>query len=139
MAKDMEATLLCMWKIAEVMPHDNLFYGFDWIGGDADLGRDRVRVNIKEMRKHGLVEFARGLMDDEGMVAGSGYAITSKGVEWRESIILCETCEQPRRIHICWSCGDRNPVDPKPGAGCINCRNTGWDQTPCLPPERREE
>lgn len=45
----------------------------------------------------------------------------------------CETCSQPRNRHVCLSC---SPTGDEPGHGCINCRQTGWDQTPCLPPHR---
>lgn len=34
------------------------------------------------------------------------------------------------RSHVCGSCSPRPDV---PGPGCINCRNTGYDQTPCVP------
>lgn len=33
--------------------------------------------------------------------------------------------------HVCISC---TPDDVTPGPGCINCRNTGMDQTPCNEP-----
>lgn len=34
------------------------------------------------------------------------------------------------RSHVCGSCSPRPDV---PGPGRINCRNTGYDQTPCVP------
>lgn len=33
--------------------------------------------------------------------------------------------------HVCISC---SPDGSRPGAGCGNCRQTGFDQTPCLEP-----
>jgi hypothetical protein len=33
--------------------------------------------------------------------------------------------------HVCVSC---SPDASAPGPGCVNCRQTGWDQTPCLEP-----
>lgn len=33
------------------------------------------------------------------------------------------------RSHVCVSCSPRPDV---PGPGCINCRQTGYDQTPCV-------
>lgn len=44
---------------------------------------------------------------------------------------LCETCRRPRSLHVCLTC---TPDGVTPGEGCHNCRRTGWDQTPCLPP-----
>lgn len=43
----------------------------------------------------------------------------------------CETCTRPRSLHVCLSC---SPDELTAGPGCGNCRNTGWNQTPCLPP-----
>lgn len=34
------------------------------------------------------------------------------------------------RSHVCVSCSPRPDV---PGPGCLNCRQTGFDQTPCVP------
>jgi hypothetical protein len=47
--------------------------------------------------------------------------------------IPCETCERPRSVHVCLSC---TPDGIYPGRGCGDCRNSGWNQTPCLPPRR---
>lgn len=43
----------------------------------------------------------------------------------------CETCTRPRALHVCLSC---SPDELTEGSGCHNCRHTGWNQTPCLPP-----
>lgn len=43
----------------------------------------------------------------------------------------CATCGKPFYTHVCLSC---SPDAQTPGPGCINCRRTGMDQTPCLPP-----
>lgn len=47
--------------------------------------------------------------------------------------IPCETCERPRSVHVCLSCSSDGLY---PGSGCINCRQSGWNQSPCLPPAR---
>ena len=31
--------------------------------------------------------------------------------------------------HACWTC---SPHPDVPGPGCLNCRDTGYDQTPCM-------
>lgn len=129
-----EPTLLAMYKIVSTIPNDDLYYGFDHFG--EDLSRDRMSVNCKELRKLGYVHFARGLMNDEGEVGGAGYRVTEEGIDWMESLQMCETCEYPRLIHICYSCSPNaknTPHHQVPGNGCLNCRNTGWSQSPCLP------
>lgn len=37
---------------------------------------------IKELKEHDMIEFHRGLMTDEGEVAGSGWCRSSKGSEY---------------------------------------------------------
>lgn len=58
---------------------DERCIGFDWITGDSKLSRKEVQKSCKTLREYGLVEFHRGLMDDDGKVAGSGYNISQKG------------------------------------------------------------
>lgn len=40
----------------------------------------------------------------------------------------CGLCTRPAALHVCLSC---SPDEINPGQGCINCRQTGWNQTPC--------
>lgn len=40
----------------------------------------------------------------------------------------CGRCQRPAALHVCLTCSSNGL---KPGPGCINCRSTGWDQTPC--------
>lgn len=40
-----------------------------------------VRRACRSLRRKGLAEYYRGLMTDEGEVAGSGYCITLAGIE----------------------------------------------------------
>jgi len=42
----------------------------------------------------------------------------------------CRTCCRPLWTHVCLSC---SPDAQTPGPGCLNCRQTGMDQTPCQP------
>ncbi|MFI5895701.1 hypothetical protein ACIA5D_36960 [Actinoplanes sp. NPDC051513] len=47
-------------------------------------------------------------------------------VRWLAKLLVEKTADS-RHAHVCVSCSD----GIQPGAGCINCRNTGMDQTPC--------
>lgn len=47
-------------------------------------------------------------------------------VRWLSNL-LAEKTADTRHLHICVSCSDGTA----PGPGCINCRDTGMDQTPC--------
>lgn len=42
----------------------------------------------------------------------------------------CPICGKPYFTHVCLSCS----LDYQtPGPGCVNCRHSGMDQTPCRP------
>jgi len=42
----------------------------------------QVRRAVRSLARKGYAEYVRGLFDDDGMVAGSGYCITKKGHEF---------------------------------------------------------
>lgn len=55
------------------------YLGFQAISRRVLLPVDEVRLACRSLRNQGLVDFQRGLMNEDGQVAGSGYAITSAG------------------------------------------------------------
>lgn len=62
------------------MGYGEYAYPFDYIGSIVKLDRDAVRYLCHTLRDKDLAYFARGLMTEEGMMAGSGYGITSQGM-----------------------------------------------------------
>jgi hypothetical protein len=46
----------------------------------------KVRRHVRALARKGLAKFYRGLMDDDGMVAGAGYSATEEGANLIESI-----------------------------------------------------
>lgn len=46
-----------------------------------------IKSGVQSLRAKGLVEYQRGLMSDDGMVAGSGYRCTDKGRRFCEMFI----------------------------------------------------
>lgn len=42
---------------------------------ELELTKEQLRVEFKTLREMGIVEYTRGLMNDDGMVAGSGYGL----------------------------------------------------------------
>lgn len=58
---------------------ENCIY-FRTIASDAEMSISEVSKAARSLKAMGLVQFKRGLMRDDGMMAGSGYAITSDGV-----------------------------------------------------------
>lgn len=60
--------------------HDGCFYGFKTIMRRTKLTRAVVRRACRSLKRKGLSEYGRGLWNDDGEVAGSGYAATKAGV-----------------------------------------------------------
>jgi hypothetical protein len=90
------------------------------------------------------IERLRALADHDAQT-GSCVGCGSTRITTRKRVIFCteptcdrrlpgppcERCTRPRSLHVCLSC---SPDELTAGPGCHNCRNTGWNQTPCLPP-----
>jgi DNA-binding MarR family transcriptional regulator len=52
---------------------------FKGIADRSSLEPHQVRRTVRALARKGLAEFHRGLFDDEGSVAGSGYCCTDQG------------------------------------------------------------
>ncbi len=46
------------------------------------LDRKRIRRAARSLSRKGLAEYGRGLWNDDGEVAGSGYCCTKEGAEY---------------------------------------------------------
>jgi len=62
------------------------FWGFDTIAVDMQLEHDQVRNACHSLKAKGLACFARGLMTEDGELAGSGYGITDNGRRYLAAI-----------------------------------------------------
>lgn len=54
-----------------------------------ELDERQVRIACRSLARKGLAEFQRGLFDQDGMVAGSGYSATEQGAAL---ISPCDDC-----------------------------------------------
>ena len=63
----------------------------------SSLIEKEVRISCKKLSNYGLIKYVRGLMDDEGRVAGSGYYITYEG---RSLMFPCQQCGE--EAHYSW-------------------------------------
>lgn len=50
------------------------------------IPREMVRALCRDLTDRGLCLFRRGLFDEDGMPAGSGYGITAKGLGYLHSL-----------------------------------------------------
>lgn len=68
--------------VLEQLPCEEWYVGLRFIAGETGMHIDIVRGVLTELRELGLAEYRRGLMDEDGMVAGSGYCQTRAGACW---------------------------------------------------------
>lgn len=52
---------------------------FRYIAKEADLDERIVRIACRALARKGLAEYVRGLIDEDGLIAGSGYCATKEG------------------------------------------------------------
>jgi hypothetical protein len=65
---------------------EDFCFGFQTIMRETGLDRRTVRLTCRRMARKGYTAYHRGLFNDDGEVAGSGYAITSKGRDYLNTI-----------------------------------------------------
>lgn len=81
-------------KVLEVLneltrTHGETCIAFDYILGETKLPLKEIRNACRSLTKKGLAEFYRGLMTEEGEVAGSGYCISYEGQKYLSPCDLC--------------------------------------------------
>lgn len=64
---------------------------------DTKLTRKEIVKACRTLRQLGYIEYIRGLMDEDGKVAGSGYCITSLG---KALVFPCQNCKE--EAHYAW-------------------------------------
>ena len=69
-----------MAELAAPFGTTETFHYLKTIAPDAAT-RPIVRAILRGLTNRGLCKFANGLMNEDGEVAGSGYAITQEGLE----------------------------------------------------------
>ena len=55
---------------------------FSGIAKSCELDVRYVRRACRSLSRKGLAEYVRGLFDEDGMIAGSGYCATLQGIEY---------------------------------------------------------
>jgi DNA-binding transcriptional ArsR family regulator len=60
-------------------PEESWCRGLRSLSWATSLPREVIRGVLADLRENGLVEYRRGLMTDDGDVAGAGYALTARG------------------------------------------------------------
>lgn len=55
------------------------FSNFTTIASDSEVDRKAIRRIVRRLARGGLTQYARGLTNEDGEMAGAGYAITRAG------------------------------------------------------------
>lgn len=73
------------------------------IAADAEIDIKQVRRPVRSLARKGLTKYVRGLMTEDGEVAGSGYCATKLAVE----MLTCISCGYDiatKSSHRCDNC-----------------------------------
>lgn len=89
MSERQHKILVALFDLAEGRDEGSCFYTRT-IAPDAKLTQVECRVGLRALVRQGLVEYHRGLFDDDAMAAGSGYCISPEG----EKIIASERAKE---------------------------------------------
>jgi len=89
------------------------YFPFKSIANISGVDLKDVRRNVRSLARKGLAEFMKGLVDQDGIPAGAGYAATKKGVLLLKACIECKAevmCFDDGRCDDCWH-----------GRKCLKC------------------
>ena len=70
--------------VLKALPREDWCYSLGRVSGETGIPREICRGLIAELRADGLVVYEKGLLDDAGEVAGSGYHLSRRGVAFLE-------------------------------------------------------
>jgi hypothetical protein len=65
--------------VLRILPNNDFYHGLSRIARDAGIDKEDARFICQRLRNKGLAKYSNGLMNEDGEVAGSGYAITDCG------------------------------------------------------------
>ena len=111
-----ETELKCLKVLVEEYDSEANCMYMRYIVGTTGLELKQVKRSVRALARKGLAEYIRGLMDDEGKVAGSGYCATEKGAKFINpcddcgSVITFDWEENGKRIKLCSSCYEKRKM-----------------------------
>lgn len=76
----------CLTLIVEAWESEQCPY-MRHIVQETKLTMQQVRRSVRSLARKGFAQYTRGFLDDDGMVAGSGYCATDKGTQFIQSRI----------------------------------------------------
>lgn len=77
------------YNVLQAIQHDSdMCYGYDWIMDYTKVDRKETKKAVDHLRELKVVSFHRGLMNDDGEVAGSGFGINDR-IQQLMAELLC--------------------------------------------------
>lgn len=70
--------------------YDDYCYGYSWIKDETGLDRKPAFKAVHALLKLGYLEYVKGLMTDDGEVAGSGFWINHKRKDHIKDLLISE-------------------------------------------------
>lgn len=89
--------------------HGDLCVAFDYLIGETKLERAIVRRACRSLRSKGLAEFYRGLVTEDGEMAGSGYCISRAGQVFLRPCMNCKSVPAVMDDGRCQECWEKRP------------------------------
>ena len=83
------------YQVLQALHDSDLCYGYDWIMDYTKVDRKETKKAVDHLRELRVISFYRGLMNDDGEVAGSGFGICEPMQE-QMAELLCLRYEQRR-------------------------------------------
>lgn len=83
----MERLILKAW---DETSEDFDFLPFSYVEQKTGFSRRTVKLIVRRLSKKGVTQFGKGLFNDDGEVAGSGYGLTDFGRDTLNAIINSE-------------------------------------------------
>ncbi|MCA2012424.1 hypothetical protein LCM17_13075 [Cereibacter sphaeroides] len=68
--------------VLKALPREEWCFPLGRVAGETGIPREVCRGLIAELRADGLVVYQKGLLDDAGDAAGSGYRLSQRGVSF---------------------------------------------------------
>lgn len=94
----LEPLAICV--LAELGSADDFGYrSFKWLERQLHRSRADIKAAVDQLRSAGLVEFANGLMTEDGEMAGSGYARSDDGERLMQ---IFSAIEESLRMRLFW-------------------------------------
>lgn len=101
----------CLTVLAENFSADANCLYIRYLAKEAGVSYREARLAVRALARKGLAEYVRGLFDDDGMVAGSGYCATFEGALLVRGCIDCKKNIADMvdgRCEYCWRKNEEN-------------------------------